>query len=342
MKVLFATYSLAFQNPGGGERVMFETAEAVRKLGHQVDLYNPWTSKFSDYDLVHYFSVLETGFWNALRDQRPALPLVVTPTFKGEAGFNIRNRILQLLEAPQPSWNRSLASRSQIPDLWLPTTATESACLTHTWHVSARKCFVVPNAVSDRFFNPDPAPFRKWSQFEKPFALHVGRFHPVKNQLKLIRAFKKTKIPLLLIGGADLDHLDYFQQCSDEARGQDNIRLLGSLPMDSDLLPSAYSAAKLFLLPSEFETYGLAAFEAVAAGVPHIYVTQECLGRPDLEGHVRFIDPDQLENALPDIEADFYSKNIQPRKAQQNLPRWNEIAKLIVGHYSRLLNRTNP
>jgi len=47
-----------------------------------------------------------------------------------------------------------------------------------------------------------------------------------------------------------------------DARRYNGIKHIGFLPHDSEELQSAYAAAKVFVLPSNFETPGLTALEA--------------------------------------------------------------------------------
>ena len=49
-------------------------------------------------------------------------------------------------------------------------------------------------------------------------------------------------------------------------RGGEAVRWLGASDHDDPLLASAYAAARVFALPSWFETPGLAALEAALAG----------------------------------------------------------------------------
>ena len=97
---------------------------------------------------------------------------------------------------------------------------------------------------------------------------HVSNFRPVKRVCDVVRIFAKVReqIPckLLLIGdGPDRHEAEMF--CRERGISKDLI-VLGKVKDTQHVL----GIADLFLLPSEFESFGLAALEAMAVGVPVI------------------------------------------------------------------------
>jgi hypothetical protein len=74
MRVLFATYSSAFQNPGGGEIVLLSLKRELQTLGHAVELYNPWKHHFADFERIHYFSSVELRSGTALNNRLREFP----------------------------------------------------------------------------------------------------------------------------------------------------------------------------------------------------------------------------------------------------------------------------
>jgi glycosyltransferase involved in cell wall biosynthesis len=73
-----------------------------------------------------------------------------------------------------------------------------------------------------------------------------------------------TDIPLVIIGAPLPGQSYYYEICKKEAGN--NIHFLGHFDHDSELLASAYSAARVFALPSWAETPGISALEAGLAG----------------------------------------------------------------------------
>ncbi len=101
--------------------------------------------------------------------------------------------------------------------------------------------------------------------------LCVARFSPEKNLEILIKAFRESyiskKYKLLLVGGGPLkEELAW-------AAGTANIEFRDWLSYQA--LPILYAHARLFVLPSVFEPWGLVVNEAMAAGLP-VLISSEC------------------------------------------------------------------
>ena len=126
---------------------------------------------------------------------------------------------------------------------------------------------VIPNFVDATRFSPGPAP-REIPSREIPVLLHVSNFRPVKRVDDVVALFAALRaerpVRLRLVGdGPDRARL----QADVTARGlAADVEFLGE-QID---LPAVMRGADLFVLPSETESFGLAALEAMACGLPVI------------------------------------------------------------------------
>jgi L-malate glycosyltransferase len=98
--------------------------------------------------------------------------------------------------------------------------------------------------------------------------VHASNFRKVKRVQDVIKTFqilaKEIPAKLVLIGdGPERPELEAMTR---ECAFRDDIRFLGKQEQMENILP----IADLFLLPSEYESFGLAALEAMAAEVPVI------------------------------------------------------------------------
>jgi N-acetyl-alpha-D-glucosaminyl L-malate synthase BshA len=101
-----------------------------------------------------------------------------------------------------------------------------------------------------------------------PVLMHISNFRSVKRVVDVVRIFAKVRAAgpakLVMVGdGPDRT------EAEEEARALNvhlDVRFLGRIENVAPLL----SAADLFLLPSETESFGLSALEALACGVPVI------------------------------------------------------------------------
>jgi glycosyltransferase involved in cell wall biosynthesis len=120
--------------------------------------------------------------------------------------------------------------------------------------------------------------------------LYVGRISPIKNLLQLVKAFDQASLDrtrLVLVGPAlEPDHFRDLVDLIGELNLDGRVLLTGPLYGEDKL--SALAAADLFVLPSLMESYGNAAAEAVAAGVP-VLLTEGCGIAPQIDGRAGMV-----------------------------------------------------
>jgi glycosyltransferase involved in cell wall biosynthesis len=128
---------------------------------------------------------------------------------------------------------------------------------------------VIPLAASVTK-NPDPAGTLERLRVPVPFVLNVGTLEPRKNQVRLVRAYRRmvasTGLPhaLILAGPHGWGTDELFHELAEGGPGR--IVRTGSLsPEDLDAL---YRSADAFAYPSLYEGFGLPVLEAFARGVP--------------------------------------------------------------------------
>ncbi len=98
--------------------------------------------------------------------------------------------------------------------------------------------------------------------------MHISNFRKVKRVEDIVRVFAKVQkeIPAKMIFVGDGPERTNIERLCRELGTCDHIKFLGKIKGVSDIL----SIADLFLLTSETESFGLAALEAMACGVPVI------------------------------------------------------------------------
>jgi len=131
-----------------------------------------------------------------------------------------------------------------------------------------RSIEVIPNFVNcDLYKRSDDAEARaRWAPEGEPILMHLSNFRPVKRVTDVVEIFAlvREKIPakLVLIGdGPDRGAAEYIVR---KKRLSKDVFFLGK----QDHVQEKLGLADLFLLPSDSESFGLAALEAMACQVP--------------------------------------------------------------------------
>jgi N-acetyl-alpha-D-glucosaminyl L-malate synthase BshA len=126
---------------------------------------------------------------------------------------------------------------------------------------------VIPNFVNLHEYRPDVAlPRESLAPADHKVVVHVSNFREVKRVKDVVRIFARIRRQLpatLLMVGDGPDRLDAEHEARELGVGTD-VRFLGRL----DAVATVLAAADLFLLPSQTESFGLAALEAMACGAP--------------------------------------------------------------------------
>ncbi|MGH7538571.1 MAG: N-acetyl-alpha-D-glucosaminyl L-malate synthase BshA [Gemmatimonadales bacterium] len=150
---------------------------------------------------------------------------------------------------------------------------------------------VIPNFISpaEYFPAPDEATRCRLAPADHRVMIHVSNFRPVKRLLDVVRMFagvrKALRATLVLVG----DGPDGEAARREAARlgVKRDVRFFGRVDDVADIL----RGADLFLLPSETESFGLAALEAMACGVPVIATSVGGLPEVVVEGASGFLVP---------------------------------------------------
>ncbi len=131
--------------------------------------------------------------------------------------------------------------------------------------------------------------------------VHASNFRKVKRVGDVIKTFQliAKEIPAKLILIGDGPERPELEATTREFVNKDDIKFLGKQEQMEDLLP----IADLFLLPSEYESFGLAALEAMAAEVPVISTNAGGLPEIIIDGDCGYMSnigdvEDMAKNAL--------------------------------------------
>ncbi|MEE9270687.1 MAG: N-acetyl-alpha-D-glucosaminyl L-malate synthase BshA [Candidatus Krumholzibacteria bacterium] len=148
---------------------------------------------------------------------------------------------------------------------------------------------VIHNFVDCNEFRPNAnsAIREQYARPEEKLIVHVSNFRKVKNIPTIIDVLSEVKnhVPcrLLLIG--DGPEFEVVERIVVERGLQAHVSFLGDQEFIADLLP----VGDVFLLPSEHESFGLAALEAMSCGVPAVTSNIGGLGEVIQDGETGFL-----------------------------------------------------
>lgn len=338
MKILFNTYYHAFQNPGGGEVVLLKTKEALLKRDVQVDLFNPWTHKLKNYDLIHNFATLNFRDWDGFKAYCPKL--VVTPVMWPDD--SIATCLKEKLKAQikdmcgMSSSEVNFWNALQRVDHFFPTTNQESERIQKRFGISEKKLTTIYNGVS----SPDESQSENcfYEKYKlKEFFLYVGRISPLKNVHLIIDSVIKTGEKIVIIGQSDIVDKKYHEDLIEKYKKNELVYFLGPLPQDSKELNDAYYASKAVVVASHFETCSLVGLEAGIRGIP-VIMTNQGATHEVYGNFVDYINPNEPDNLTKSLEIKWSLEKREALKQHiKNNYQWDSIAKRLVSQYEEII-----
>ena len=350
-KILFVAGPGEFNVQAGGEVQLIKTMEYLRKLGLKVDIFSPYNTNISDYDIMHIFGPSAFPMWSyqlAQKAKRHNVKVVISSIF-WLTSYNSKT-LLYLIKTGIIS-KAIFGFSSLVPlsgltylkrlfeecDAILPNTNEEKEMVATLFALKQKNkyFFVVPNGVDRDFKNGNSALFSKKYGL-KGFILFVGRIEQRKNVLQLIREFEKANLDINLVIIGSKPNNAYYLECRRAASKK--VIFLDPIPHDSPMLKSAYKCCDTLVLPSNVETPGLVALEAGLAGAK-IAITEIGGTREYFEHYATYINPfksKSIGQAL--ITSTKLRKNSMLKNRIIKHFTWTIVAKKTLEAYIKILD----
>jgi glycosyltransferase involved in cell wall biosynthesis len=229
------------------------------------------------------------------------------------------------------------AAMSRADALIVPSGSTAEDLRTRG--ADAGKIHVIPLAAPDPPARSDPAEVVARLRVPVPFILSVGTIEPRKNQVRLVRAYRRvierTGLPHTLV------------LCGPNGWGEDELlhelaiggtgRVLRTGGLDPDDVDALYRSADAMAYPSLYEGFGLPVVEALSRGVPT--VTSDASSIPEVAGDAALlVNPadedalaDALERLLTDRELAARLREAGPEQAARF--SWSRTARATLDVY---------
>ncbi len=175
------------------------------------------------------------------------------------------------------------------------------------------------------------------------FILFVSTIEPRKNLPTLLRAFRRLRDnyksqAALAIAGQRGWLAEQVDQVLDELKLRDAVHFLGGVPNEE--LVFLYNAAKLFVLPSFYEGFGLPPLEAMACGTPVIVSNVSSL--PEVVGDAGIlVAPEDVEGLTVAMWRALTDDNLRQEMRSKGLRRaatfsWERAARETLAVYQKV------
>jgi glycosyltransferase involved in cell wall biosynthesis len=189
------------------------------------------------------------------------------------------------------------------------------------------KLTVIYNGVGDDF---RALPSEEVDTFKKErelgdFILYVGNRNPHKNLPRLIAAYARLKSAYPDLKLIILNQRVYNDEvCEAISRWKVGEGVIQHQPADSRELVLYYNAARVQVLPSLYEGFGLPVLEAMACGTP--VVTSNTSSMPEIAGNAAIlIDPCDVDSIVAGVERGLTDSSLRQKLRQAGMDRAREF-----------------
>jgi glycosyltransferase involved in cell wall biosynthesis len=293
---------------------------------------------------THSFGYYHTNI-AALRRRLSGTPLVITPHYHPpetmQGGF-ARHQLRKVYDASLANWVFEQA------DAILFNTHAELESMAH--HIDdVDKARVIPNGLHTDLYEelPDGDAFREARGIDGPMVLYLGRLAVNKRMDQVIGAMPALMEVVpdlhLVIAGPDDGVGGEWRALAEGLDLGDRVRFEGFLSEEDKL--AAFTAADVFVLPSDWEAYGLVLMEAQACGTPCVVSDRggpkEVIAPGETGLVVPFGDEERWRTALLDLLTDDPLRRRMGRAARERAMtvfQWSAIIDQVEEVYRQVID----
>ena len=340
MRILIDSYNTSFQNRSGGVQNRINNyMKALFDNNIEAKLYNKWTDKISDYDILHVFKLGLDHFEITRYSKQLNIPVIVSSILPDQDRLRILvNSFLRMFHLCTSPLYSIIKEELELSDCVMTETRKERAFIIRNYGIKGNKIVSLPNGVDTSHINTSPSLFADKYGIKSKYLLQVGLVEPNKNQFNVIRAINDLDIDFVIIGGPSRLNPYYFDKCRRIARK--NVHFIGWIDNNDELLWSAYCGSQATILPSRKEIFGNSIVEAGCCGSNLIKSKELELTEYGLDRYFIDIDPEDINDIRKKIE--YAMKKDKSPSQQADFIRvfgWGNVMKRYIEVYKRILER---
>jgi glycosyltransferase involved in cell wall biosynthesis len=307
-----------------------------RWLWHATGL-RPWLNReIAAYDVVHIHGLWHLPGWHAARlARRHRVPYVVSPRGMLEP------EALAIRAGRKAVAFAAIEHQNLISAAWLHATSARE-CETLEARSLGPPVVLAANGVDvDGLPSADPTPtLNAWKLADRPYLLFLGRVHPIKRLDLLAHAIGRLRNRAFRLVVAGPDEGGHRAQL-EPLFAQSGVEVVWTGPVDGAAKADLLTAARVLVLCSDSESFGLAAAEALAAGTPVIATRTLAWEQLEQSGAGRWVEqtPQAIAAALEDLLSDPNEARAMGQRGQLLATRlftWTTSARTIADGYRRL------
>jgi glycosyltransferase involved in cell wall biosynthesis len=321
-----------------GVQVWYFASRFLRRLYWSRQMKEALTREVPGFDLVHIHSVYLWPTWVAARTaEKSGVPYVVSPR-----GMLVRDLIERKSTLLKRVWIRAIEQRTIASAKAVHVTTRKELDDVRELGFDLPSVLIVPNGVEGpkiESFNSSP----EWDD-DQGFVLFLGRINWKKGLDRLIRAWSYVPgVKLVIAGNDEESYQQELERIADDAGVAERVRFVGMV--DGDEKWRLLRRAKMFVLPSYSENFGIAVLEAMLMACPVIVTPEIGLAETVAESKAGLVsdgDPASLGAAVVELLGDRDRRRemgSSGRRLAATSYGWPDLARKMIAGYESIVAR---
>lgn len=324
-----------------GVQVTYFPSRILRRLFWSPPLARALCRDVASFSVVHLHSVFLWPTWAAARSARQ----VGVPYVMSLHGMLVKDLIRRRSRLAKSMWIDLIEKTNLMNASAIHVTSELEAHELHRFGWELPRIEIIPNGVDEITHSMGAQISVDVAEIAalQPFVLFLGRMSWKKGLDRLLSAFAATNLPrLVIVGPNDENILPQLVQAARNLNIADRVAFLPRTVLGADK-EHLYASARMFVLPSYSENFGITVLEAMQRGLP-VIVTPEVgaasIVREAKAGLIVPGDPETLGAAMRDLaETEGLAQMLGEagRGYVAENYNWSRVAAQIEELYARLL-----
>jgi glycosyltransferase involved in cell wall biosynthesis len=319
-----------------GVKVWYFPCRILRRLYWSPQMKEMLSRQVSYFDIVHLHAVFLWPMWAAARiAEVSGVPYVVSPR-----GMLVRDLVQRKSKWMKWFWIKFIEQRTLASAGAIHVTTQKELDEVRQFDLALPPVLVVPNGV-------DGPEIESQNDLVtcgdgKEYVLFLGRVNWKKGLDRLIRAWQYVPdVPLVIAGNDEENYQRELMRMAAKSGIAKQIRFVGMVQGASKW--RLFRGAKLFVLPSYSENFGISVLEAMSMGCPVVVTPEVGLADAVAESGAGLVvagDPEALGRAIEELLADADRRREMGANGQRlatSKYSWPQVAGEMAFGYEKII-----
>ncbi len=341
MKILLYDHTSAYLTPGGKTTHALKLQQEISKLGIDIQFAQWWNQSQQDADIIHF---LYADAEIAKRAKEKGMKTFFSMIFDFESNKSEKEKCIQIFKnrlidklpysVSKSAYWKALPFMDKIQ--FMHQYDKENAFRYFPHLLNEEKVVIIPHAYDPADMNISDNLDINDMKFPQKYLISVANISERKQTLKLAQYAKKAQVPIVFMGSKNPND-PYFKAFKKEI---DNKYVFYPGYVSKQWKDCIEKHASGYVLLSLGESGCIAVYEAAAYKIPLLLSNLPWAWGYENPTDIYFCDQQDEKKAIQQLK-NFYTISGKMNHTAFTIHTWEDVAKLYVEEYNKILNSAN-